>query len=119
MKTDYCEKKIEALNWKLKNNGYEIIKVHGQRSTFYYPAKASNACDYVEQNFDSILAFLGSHEDKKKDIYMRIKGIGIVFDIRQLTAEETKARQIMNKLGLGEREVEYKTRARSKKKAEC
>lgn len=110
MNSNY-EQKLEATNWKMKNNGYEIVGKHGARSSGFYPGQVSKGCDYIEKNFDKVIEFLkGCTPNKDGNIGMRISGIGIVFEIRPMTAEENKARSIMNKLGLGEREPEVKQR---------
>lgn len=110
---DY-EQKMEAVNWELKNRGYEIVGLHGARSAGFYNSQASRGLKYIEEKFDHIIERLDSWDANEKGIVsMRITGIGIVFDFKRYTEEEKKARSIMNKMGLGERKPEYKGRTAS------
>lgn len=99
------QKKLEIVNWMLKNRGFEIVNIHGARSRGFYDGQASKGLQWILDNFERTVEFLEKHPN----------GIRIThcccFTTKQLTEEETTSRNMLNEMGLGEKKPEHKTRA--------
>lgn len=100
------QKKLDEINWRLKNEGFEITNITGARCGSGNPSKGLK---YIEEHFDDVVKFL-KERSKPDGIRMRITYC-CVFDLKKYTEEETMQRNMLNEMGLGEAKPEHKTRA--------